>query len=101
MIMYDVTCMDSFNSVERWISDISQFSLFVLLLLMVVTYDDLPKVVLVGNKCDMVDDKVVGVDVVKSLCKKHNFKFAEVSAKDDDGLGELFSVLANDIIDLL
>ncbi|CAH8590701.1 unnamed protein product [Schistosoma curassoni] len=50
ILMYDITNEESFNAVQDWVTQIKTYSW------------DNAQVVLVGNKCDLVDDRVVSVD---------------------------------------
>ena len=51
--MYDVTDMESFNNIKQWLSEIDRYA-----------SDNVCKL-LVGNKCDLVDSKVVDTEKAK------------------------------------
>lgn len=51
--MYDVTDMESFNNIKQWLSEIDRYA-----------SDNVCKL-LVGNKCDLVDSKVVETEKAK------------------------------------
>lgn len=53
---------------------------------------------LVGNKCDMNDQRKVEQEEGKSLAKKNNCQFMEVSAKSGINIDELFAALLKDMI---
>lgn len=53
IIVYDVTDMESFNNVKQWLSEIDRYA-----------SDSVCKL-LVGNKCDLVDSKVVDTEEAK------------------------------------
>jgi GTPase SAR1 family protein len=56
-IVYDVTDMESFNNIKQWLSEIDRYA-----------SDNVCKL-LVGNKCDLVDSKVVDTEKAKvSFC---------------------------------
>nr|CAB3459884.1 unnamed protein product [Digitaria exilis] len=52
-IVYDVTDMESFNNINQWLSEIDRYA-----------SDSVCKL-LVGNKCDLVDSKVVDTEKAK------------------------------------
>jgi GTPase SAR1 family protein len=54
-IVYDVTDMESFNNVKQWLSEIDRYA-----------SDSVCKL-LVGNKCDLVDSKVVDTEEAKVI----------------------------------
>lgn len=57
IIVYDVTDMESFNNIKQWLSEIDRYA-----------SDNVCKL-LVGNKCDLVDSKVVDTEKAKvSFC---------------------------------
>lgn len=51
--MYDVTDMESFSNIKQWLSEIDRYA-----------SDNVCKL-LVGNKCDLVDSKVVDTEKAK------------------------------------
>lgn len=52
-IVYDVTDMESFNNVKQWLSEIDRYA------------NDSVCKLLVGNKCDLVENKVVDTQMAK------------------------------------
>ncbi|XP_010120323.1 PREDICTED: ras-related protein Rab-3B-like, partial [Chlamydotis macqueenii] len=55
ILMYDITSEDSFNAVQDWATQIKTYSW------------DNAQVILVGNKCDMEDERIVPVEKGKHL----------------------------------
>jgi len=49
--------------------------------------------VVVGNKCDLEDERVVGKDQGQSLANEWRIKFMETSAKKKIGVNEVSSVV--------
>ena len=69
IIMYDLTNRNSFDSIENWINIIKE---------LIPSFDGITKyvIMLIGNKLDLIDDKVktrqVTEEEAKILCEKHN-----------------------------
>lgn len=53
--MYDVTEMESFNNVKQWLNEIDRYA------------NDSVCKLLVGNKCDLVENKVVDTQTAKVI----------------------------------
>lgn len=49
--------------------------------------------VLVGNKCDLEDERVVGKDLGKSLASQFNCAFMETSAKAKINVNDVSNIL--------
>ena len=92
LLMYDITNEESFNSVQDWWV---VFSFLILLarldntLLLcrctqIKTYSwDNAQVILVGNKCDMEDERVISYERGKQLADQLGLEFFETSAKEN------------------
>ncbi|KAK9267137.1 hypothetical protein L1049_009556 [Liquidambar formosana] len=55
IIVYDVTEMESFNNVKQWLNEIDRYA------------NDTVCKLLVGNKCDLVENKVVDTQTAKVI----------------------------------
>lgn len=53
--------------------------------------------ILVGNKCDMTEARVVGTDEGEALAKEYNIHFYETSAKQDKNVENSFMTIATDV----
>jgi Ras-related protein Rab-1A len=84
IICFDLTNKNSFNSIERWYSDFSQF------------YNPIFEkiVILVGNKSDLIEDRVVSHEEIENLCRLNRFEYYETSAKTGENIESLFDDLA-------
>ena len=82
LLVYDVTDRRSFESIRNWISQIQQHA------------DVHVNKILVGNKCDMTDEKVVSTQEGMDLANEFGIPFAEVSAKNDIKVDDSFKDLA-------
>ena len=93
VVVYDLTNRESFQSVERWIADARDLR------------DQEAKIVLAGNKADLVSDEVVSEDFTgigrriskeegQQFADKHNVDFFEISALSGNNVHGLFNQLA-------
>lgn len=87
ILMYDVTNEESFNSVRDWVTQIKTYSW------------DNAQVVLVGNKCDMEDERVVSTERGKQLSDALGLEFFETSAKENLNVKIVFERLVDIICD--
>lgn len=71
ILMYDITNEESFNSVQDWVTQIKTYSC------------DNAQVILVGNKCDMEDERVITTERGKQLADQLGVQFFETSAKEN------------------
>ncbi|CAH8861563.1 unnamed protein product [Trichobilharzia szidati] len=87
ILMYDITNEESFNAVQDWVTQIKTYSW------------DNAQVVLVGNKCDLVDDRAVSVDRGRHLAHQLGLEFFEASAKENINVRNVFERLVDIICD--
>lgn len=87
ILMYDVTNEESFNAVQDWCTQIKTYSW------------DNAQVVLVGNKCDREDERVVSAERGKQLAQQMGLEFYEASAKDNLNVKAVFERLVDIICD--
>ncbi|KAJ2358490.1 Golgi to endosome transport [Coemansia sp. RSA 2618] len=89
ILVYDITNRDSFESLERWLSDARQLtpasSIFVL----------------VGNKADQEQRREVGSEEGEAYAAKNGMLFVEASAKTGAKVEAIFMDLAAQILDLV
>ncbi|XP_069498304.1 ras-related protein Rab-3B [Ambystoma mexicanum] len=83
IMMYDITNEESFTSVQDWATQIKTYSW------------DNAQVILVGNKCDMDDERVISPDRGKHLADQLGFEFFEASAKDNIHVRQVFERLVD------
>ncbi|XP_030627471.1 ras-related protein Rab-3C [Chanos chanos] len=87
ILMYDITNEESFAAVQDWSTQIKTYSW------------DNAQVILVGNKCDMEEERVVSVDNGRLLAEQLGFEFFETSAKDNINVKQTFQRLVDIICD--
>uniref|UniRef100_A0AAA9S8Z1 small monomeric GTPase n=1 Tax=Bos taurus TaxID=9913 RepID=A0AAA9S8Z1_BOVIN len=87
ILMYDITNEESFNAVQDWSTQIKTYSW------------DNAQVILVGNKCDMEDERVISTERGQHLGEQLGFEFFETSAKDNINVKQTFERLVDIICD--
>jgi len=85
LLVYDVTDDKSFANIRNWIRNIEQHA-----------SENVNKI-LIGNKCDLVDKKVIDTARGKALADEYQIKFMETSAKNSINVDDAFTSLARDI----
>ncbi|XP_006652322.1 GTP-binding protein YPTM1 [Oryza brachyantha] len=78
IIVYDITDMESFNNVKEWMSEIDKYA------------NDSVCKLLVGNKCDLAESRVVETAVAQAYADEMGIPFLETSAKDSINVEEAF-----------
>ncbi|XP_076468681.1 ras-related protein Rap1-like [Babylonia areolata] len=86
LLVYSITAQSTFNDLQELREQI----------LRVKDTDDVP-MLLVGNKCDLEDERVVGKDQGQNLARHFNCAFLETSAKARVNVSEIFMDLVRQI----
>uniref|UniRef100_A0AAZ3Q836 Uncharacterized protein n=2 Tax=Oncorhynchus TaxID=8016 RepID=A0AAZ3Q836_ONCTS len=86
-IVYDVTKRDTFTRLENWLNELETYC----------TRNDLVKM-LVGNKIDKEENRVVDRNEGLKFARKHSMLFIEASAKTRDGVQCAFEELVEKIL---
>ncbi|KAF5176588.1 Ras-related protein, partial [Thalictrum thalictroides] len=84
-IVYDVTDMESFNNVKQWLNEIDRYA------------NESVCKLLVGNKCDLVENKVVDTETAKAFADELGIPFLETSAKDSINIEQAFLTMGGEI----
>ncbi|KAJ0860554.1 putative small GTPase, P-loop containing nucleoside triphosphate hydrolase [Helianthus annuus] len=87
IVVYDVTDQESFNNVKQWLSEIDRYA-----------SENVNKI-LVGNKCDLVANKVVSTETAKAFADEIGIPFLETSAKDATNVEQAFMAMTASIKD--
>ena len=85
LVVYDITDKESFEKINFWIENIKNNA------------PEKAKLILVGNKCDLANERKVTIEDGENKARNYNIKFFESSAKDGTNVNELFFYLANEI----
>ena len=85
--VYDINTRDSFNSILKyWVEDVKK-------------QNKDAKFLLVGNKCDLKEDKrQVTKEEAKKYAEDNNMKFIEVSAKTGEGINDMFNYIISELL---
>ncbi|KQK08318.1 ras-related protein RIC1 [Brachypodium distachyon] len=85
IVVYDVTDQESFNNVKQWLNEIDRYA-----------SENVNKL-LVGNKCDLAESRVVSYEAGKALADEIGIPFLETSAKDATNVEKAFMTMAAEI----
>ncbi|KAL6597796.1 hypothetical protein ACP70R_046601 [Stipagrostis hirtigluma subsp. patula] len=85
IVVYDVTDQESFNNVKQWLNEIDRYA-----------SENVNKL-LVGNKCDLAESRVVSYEAGKALADEIGIPFLETSAKDATNVEKAFMTMAGEI----
>jgi len=82
-LVYDVTNLQSFNNIRKWIQDVHTFA------------EQNVNLVLIGNKCDLDQRKAVDTAKGQVLAEEYDVPFFETSAKADVNVQPAFAALVS------
>ena len=84
-IVYDITRKNTFDSVNRWVSDISAAA------------DKKITLLLIGNKSDLEDQRQVNKEQGEEKAKELGLAFMETSACSGENLEKAFQLMINEV----
>lgn len=85
LLVYDVTDRNSFISIRNWVAQIQMHA------------DVNVNKILIGNKCDVADQRAISYEEGEALAKEYNIHFYETSAKQDLNVEKSFITIATDV----
>ena len=85
--VYDMTNEESFLNLANWIQFIDQYAHLE------------AQRMLIGNKCDLVDDQVIAIQRGQELADEYDMKFFATSAKTDTNVLEAFVAVVEDVFE--
>ena len=85
IVVFDVTDQESFNNVKQWLQEIDRYA-----------SENVDKL-LVGNKCDLTDKKVIEYTSAKAYADQLGISFLETSAKNATSVEQAFMTMAAEI----
>jgi len=86
MLVYDITNQKSFENIAKWLRNINEHA-----------NEDVEKMIL-GNKCDMEESRVVAKERGEAIAMEHGINFLETSAKNNINIERAFHELAEAIL---
>ena len=89
LVIYDITDKKSFEIVDKWIESIYNLK----------DYKKFP-VILIGNKSDLKDERIISFDEGKKKAIQHNIDFYETSAKENTNVEQVFQSLIDKIVNI-
>ena len=84
-IVYDITCKTTFDSVDRWIQDLSMYG------------DKNITMLLIGNKSDLENKRQIKKEVGEEKAKEFGLGFIETSACSGVNINKAFKTLLKEI----
>jgi len=89
LLVFDITNRNTFNNLNNWLDEINK------------NLPDYTVKILIGNKLDIKDKRVVSSEEALLFSKNNGFlNYFEISAKNDINIEEIFLTLANHVIDV-
>ena len=87
LLLYDVTNRDSFKNLESWLIEIEKNAKEKVLK------------ILIGNKCDLTQDREISTEEGKAFALRNGMEFMETSAKMNTNVSEAFETLGKLMIE--
>ena len=84
-VVYDITRKGSFESIEKWVNDLTS------------TADKKLTIVVIGNKCDLEDQRQITKEQGEEKANKLEVAFLETSAFSGENLDKAFEMMINEI----
>ena len=79
LLVYDISCKESFIHLSDWLQELTNVNKNEVIF------------ALIGNKNDLKDSRQVTFEEGQKFAEENNFIFQEISAKENDGLSDLFN----------
>ena len=84
-IVYDITRKQSFESVEKWVNDVTAVA------------DQKITIILIGNKSDLEDQRQITKEQGQEKANKLELAFLETSALSGENLDKAFDMMMNEV----
>jgi len=87
IIVYDITDRNSFAHIKDWLDDVNKYT------------DDNPLKIIVGNKIDLIKDKQISNNDMKTMTAQTGIEIIECSAKDSIKINDLMEIMTKKLIE--
>ena len=87
LLIFDLTEIESFNNLNNWLAEIEKNA-----------NKNVVKV-LIGNKCDLEDKRVISFEKAKDFADSNNMQYIETSAKIDKNITNAFGLIGKELMD--
>ena len=89
MVMFDVTCQESFDNIRNWAESIKTH-----------LNNDLDRnlVIIIGNKIDCINEREIKTEEAKKYSKELGFEYFETSAKTGQNVNDTIKYLAKEVM---
>ena len=87
-VVFDLTCKATFECLNEWIENYYKYS----------NPDSEKNVVLIGNKCDLVNKREVTTEEIEKFAKDNHIMYFETSAKEGKNIDESFYYVAEQLV---
>ena len=88
ILVYDLTSTESFENLKFWIESIKNN----------LGNDEPIPIIIIGNKIDLEDARVINKSVAEKFAKDNNYKYFETSAKTGEGVDDAFREIVKQIL---
>ena len=88
ILVYDITKKDSFDNIPKWIQIINEYN------------STLP-IILVGNKTDKIDERIITTEEGKQLADEYKMDFIESSSLNGENVEKIFIQFGNELVNYL
>ena len=85
ILVFDITSKTSFENIDKWLNELKK------------TSDENIQLILIGNKCDLNDNRVISQDDAEVKCKDLNIPYMETSALNSFNVDKAFNYLIEQI----
>jgi small GTP-binding protein len=89
LVVYDITNYDSFKNAEKWLKEVKEHAEPHLVTL------------LIGNKCDLEENRAVKTEDATEFAEKAGLGFVETSAKNNLNIDSAFNRLVTEVFETL
>ena len=87
IIVYDITDRNSFAHIKDWLDDVNKYT------------DDNPLKIIVGNKIDLIKDKQINNNDMKTMTAQTGIEIIECSANYSIKINELMEIMTKKLIE--